>query len=295
MKKIKHPKADFTSSLLPQTRREQFKDLFKNEWKTLLALGFILFLFALPYLVLYAFRFFYAAFYSSALIEGGLDERTIQFNMIIFHALFDLGTIIPYSVLSLGLAGTMRVMSNLVYGEGVLFKDDFINGIKKAWKAYLFAAIIFGLVKAVYSFGSNYLTFEGSTLSAILNGVLVIVVYLFVVPTMMLMLELNSTYNITFINNIQASFKFTVLTLIPTGLFSIGLFFVLYLSNISQLFIIILIISILIIVIVPIYLLLWKLFIAHIFDKFINVHDYLEFYRKGLAKQEGENHGDNHI
>jgi len=282
--KTKYSQENFTAALLPSTRRAQFKDLFKNEWKTLLGIGFWLFIFAIPYILFYCGRFVGTEFYLSALQEEGLDEKTIGFSNIVFQLIFDGANIIPYICFAIGLAGTNRILSNLIYNEGVLFKDDFITGIKKNSKSYIICAVIFAFSKALYRFGTGYLALNTSVMNSILSGVLIIAIYLIIVPILMYSVELNARYNMAFKNLVKASATFSLITIIPTGIFSIFLFFVLYLALIAQLFVIILIIIIITIVILPFYILLWRLYIAYAFDKHININDYPDFYRRGLSK-----------
>jgi len=284
MKKIKYSDKNFTSKLLPATRKEQFKDLFKNEWKTIFSIGFLLLVFAIPYIGLYGFRYVVSSFYMSALKDGGASEETIGFNFIIFRLIFDAGNIIPYSIFAIGLSGCSRIFSNLIYGEGILFKEDFNLGVKKYWKTYLVGAIAFTVFKLMFRLITGLLQYLNSTGFSIIYGVAIIAMYLFIVPVIMYMVVLNTRYNITFRNNFRTASSFTLMTIIPVGIFTILLFFVLYLPLIAQLFVIILVIGIITMFIVPIYILLWRLYIAHVFDKHINQQQYPDFYRKGLSK-----------
>ena len=51
-KRSKYRSGDFTENDLPLTRRRQFLDILKNDWKTLLLLGVILFFVSIPYLTI---------------------------------------------------------------------------------------------------------------------------------------------------------------------------------------------------------------------------------------------------
>ena len=57
-KRNKYRKDDFSINDLPLTRRKQFFDIFKNDWKTLLLLGLILLLFSIPYLAIDGIHWF---------------------------------------------------------------------------------------------------------------------------------------------------------------------------------------------------------------------------------------------
>jgi len=284
MKKNKYSDKNFNVSLLPSTRKEQFKDLMKNEWKTILGIGFILFLFAIPYIGLFVFRFVASEFYMSALINGGVEDSVIAFNFVIFRLIFDAANIISYCIIGVGLAGASRVFFNLIYGEGILFKDDYISGIKKNYKTYIIAAIIYSIFKTLFRLVSGLLSLTNTTGYSILYGVLIIVTYVFIVPVIFMMVNLNTLYKIKISNNFKTSSSYVLTSFIPIGLFTILLFFVLYLPLIAQLFIIILIICIITIFVVPIYLLVWKLYLAYLFDRNINETQYPDFYKKGLSK-----------
>mgnify|MGYP003297642874 CR=1 FL=1 len=284
MKKIKQAENDFSEALLPSTRRQQFKDLLKNEWKTLLTIGLLLLLFSLPYIGIYIFRYISASLYTSYLFDGGYTEHQVSFNLMIFHLIFDGFNIVSYVSISICLAGVFRVLDNLVLGEGILFKDDFILGIKKNWKSFVVCGVIFALIKALYRFSTNFFNYDGSTGKTILTGLMIIIVYLFLIPVLIYSVSLRSKYKITINNTFKAASKFSIVTIIPFGIFTILLFFVLYFSLIAQVFILGILICIIVVLVVPIYVLLVHLYVTFVFDKYINQYDYPDIYRKGLSK-----------
>ena len=281
-KSINH---EFTYQDLPRNRRSQFLDILKNEWKTLLMIGLWLLIGAIPYIVIFVGRFLGYSFLLGAYQEAGLSQEEINLRLVIFNLIVDGVNVISFVALAIPLAGSSRVFKNLVYGEGILFKDDFIKGIKENVLMYIVLCFVFGVIKSGVTYLINFSNTNGNTVYLILSGFLLIAFYIFIVPSMALFANLKQTYQITFINAVKASIKMSIVSLLVVLLFVIPLYFAQYISFIAILFVGILLICIIFMILGPLYLLLWKLYIAYLFDKYINSTSYPDFYHKGLAKE----------
>ena len=282
--KNKNLSHDFGYENLPSDRKAQFFDIFKNEWKTLFLIGLWLLVGALPYIVVFVFRFFGYSFMVSACQEAGLSEADTNMRLVFFNLIVDAINVLSYVALSFVLAGSSRVFRNLIFNDGVLFKDDFIRGIKDTWLSYFIICIIFGVIKSGVNFAINISNQTGNMTTLILSGVLLISFYVVIAPMMAFMVEMNQIYQITLLNNLKASIKMSLINVLIVFLFALPLYFAQYISFIAILFVDILIICIMFLILGPIYLLLWKLFVISRFDKYINQSDYPDFYRKGLSK-----------
>lgn len=276
---------EFTYQDLPRSRRSQFSDIFKNEWRTLLLIGLWLLISAIPYLVVFVGRFLGYSFLLGAYQEAGISQEEINLRLVIFNLIVDAVNIFSFIVLAIPLAGSSRVFRNLVYGEGILFKDDFIKGVKDNVLMYIVLCFIFGAIKSGVNYLINFSNMNGNMFYLIMSGFLLIAFYLLIVPALALFANLKQTYQITFMNAVKTSIKMSIVSFIVVLLFAFPLYFAQYISFIAVLFVGVLLICIIFLILGPLYLLLWKLYIAHLFDKYINSTSYPDFYRKGLAKE----------
>ena len=124
-KRSKYRKDDFTVDDLPNSRGKQFFDIFKNDWKTLLLLGIILFLFSLPFLTVEFIHWFITSNLPTQLRNQGIDDATIYSSLQLTEVFYEVALILTNLIITIPLAGTANVLKRLVHGEGVLFKDDF--------------------------------------------------------------------------------------------------------------------------------------------------------------------------
>ena len=283
---IKLSKNDFDSSLLPTTRRAQFKDILNHEYRTLLLLGMWLLIFAIPFIFLQSFSNIFIYTYLNK-NGGGLtleEAKSFELTVTIFK---DILLIVTYMIFSIGLAGSIRIIRNLVYGEVIFFKNDFILGIKKYWKIALFNSFVFGLFKGstnVLSYlVNNYGSYEYLHL---LNGFAIGFFYILIIPIIYFAVSLSITYELTFLKTFTISLRFTLVNLLISLAFSSILFAMSFIYYIGILLVVDLILIISIVFICPLYILIWHLFVTSKFDKFINEKQFPAIYKKGLIKGE---------
>lgn len=274
---------DFSYNNLPLHRRGQFLDIIKNEWKTLLLLGLWFLIAAIPYIVIYALKFYGYSFLLGAYQEAGISEEEIYNNLLIYNLIADSVNVISYIPFAIVFAGASRIYRNLIYDEGILFKEDFIKGIKTMFKYYIVIMLIYGVIKIGVNFTVNMSNLTGDIFTLILSGFLLIAFYVVIVPSLSFICNLQQIYKISIFNSIRSSVKMTFSSIFIAFLFVLPLYFVQYISIIAVLLFEILILIMIVLLIIPVYLLGWKLFVAYLFDKFINLDNYPDFYRKGLA------------
>ena len=152
MAKTKVAKQDFLEENLPQTRKDQFFDILKNQYKVVLFVGLMLLVFFLPIL---AFSIFKSIMIGKAYALYDLGEATVEQvnDAVIFNTLISDGAnLLLYPILFVGVGGVLRIIRQLVYGEPVVFRFDFNKGIKDNFKTFLLIGLFVALLKLLISF-----------------------------------------------------------------------------------------------------------------------------------------------
>lgn len=280
-KRQKYRVDDFSLAKLPDNRFKQFFDIFKIEWKTLLLLGCILLLFSLVFIVLEVLHTFVASNLPSQLrADGGTEEQIINAQRLV-EIIYNAILIPVFMIISVGLSGIARVLQRMVYGEGILLKDDFLHGIKINFKQYLILSLIYGVIRWIVVFNFYYIG-TVMALGEIVQGTSMGVFYLLIVPILLFMFAQSIIYDIKIWTNFKNSSKIAIASFFPMLIFGgilLGLFF---LNFIWDPFIKMGIEIAIILLIAPIYLLSLLLYSVSRFDLFINRDNYPQAYRKGL-------------
>lgn len=303
-KKIKEKKAkkvvpDFLKEQLPNTRRKQFFDIIKNEWRTILLLGAILVLFFTPFIVSNIFESGFMNGSAKAIkeameAEGKTSEEilfVIKNQMTSIHLLFTAINIICFMVFSLGLAGVTRVIKCLAFGEGVIFKSDFFAGIKKYWKPFLVVSFFAGLFYFLMTYVSsiiNPLSSDNKGLGVV-SGLTIGFYFAILIPLFLFSLAQASLYNMPFFKNLGNSMRFVMNKYYLVIIFSVILYAIYLLTYIVYPIIMVISFIAVIILFIPSFVLAFHLFALSLFDKYINKDYYPSIYRKGLYTKEIDN------
>lgn len=150
LKRYKIAKQDYEASMLPQTRRAVFLDVFKLQWRKLLILGGILVLFVLPLIILNLLRDGYAIGLFYSVEQAGEDVKNqAGFQLLFADVWKSVLQIIPFMVYSIGLSGVMRVLRQFAWGENVYIPTDFGRGVKDNFRPMLLLSFLAGAVLAV--------------------------------------------------------------------------------------------------------------------------------------------------
>ena len=280
-KRSKYRSEDFTENDLPLTRGSQYFDIFKHEWKTLLLIGVVLFLFSLLYLAVDFFHWFIARNLPDQLLSQGSTEEEIYAALQFTEMMYEVALVIATLILMIPLAGISRVFKRMIHGEGLLFRADFLEGIKMNIIHFLILGFIYAFlrfsVQFVYIFVENV-----PYLAEITRGITMGVMYGLFFPIIIFMFAQDSIYKMNLWTNFKNSYQLTIRSILVMLLFSFiifGVYFMRYIQNIilkESLY------TILIIGFAPYYLLAISSFTMSRFDKFINQEYYPEIYRKGL-------------
>ena len=263
---------DYSKAMLPRTRKAQLGDCFKMSYSVILKCGLMLLVFFAPMI---AFSFF-MDFYYVSLLSHATEE--VEQTILIFHYLYNAGLILFSYVALLGLSGVIRVLRNLIWGEGVFFHQDFTSGIKEnAGKNTIFAVIFSIFYAGAYVVYSLFPTAIISLFGLFLFALVFLPIYFWI-------MFLNNTYDSKFGQLLRNSLLFYIRTigwtlvgiLMPLSL--VGLYFIPF--NLIWLKYIILVLFV--VFIFPIIVLIMNLYTTSKFDVYINKENYPDYFMRGL-------------
>lgn len=286
MKKIVYSEKEFDSSMLPSSRKAQFKDICRHSYRLLLSFGLIMLAFAIPYIVSYIFRIIANVGMSSLLTKREVEGQEMAMSLIWLTMLFDFINIPCYIVFAIGLSGYSLIFRNLIFGDGVLYWLDFKKGIKDQGKYYVIAASIFGIFKLIVNFLCNYSTLVSNTFLNIFAGILIVLFYLLIVPSLFYFVVNHTLYEMKIFFGFSNAIRVTLSTLFVSSLFGLSLYFVKYVNLLPFPYLKILIIMCLIALIFPFFHLVFLLFSISSYDRLINEKYHKSIYHKGLSTYE---------
>lgn len=286
-RKPKVAKIDFTEASLPHSRRDVFRDVLKNRWKDLLKLGALLLLFSLPLLVFGAVGEINAANIYAEYKNGAISAETCASEVAASNGAFALIKIIGYLIFSVGIAGSARVLRQIIWDEPLFFSEDFKDGIKIYGGQFALAMFLYGLCAYTAVFFSSA---TNGILYAIALGLGVFIL----LPAMFFWLSERTVYASRIGENIRNGFMFYVRTLFK----SIGMLLLAFLPFILEyvleffgLYNFIFKYSYLLIctfLFLPLGIMLWLLYTYSVFDKYINAELFPEILHKGFYPLETE-------
>lgn len=274
-------------SKLPVTRRRQLLYLLKTQWKVLLLCGVVVLLFSLP---LHASAI-YDDLYSNMLIaqkaagEITAEQQTSLYST--FSYIRWLAEIAFYLIFSVGLAGIVRIIRQLAYGEKIKFGNDFVTGIKQNAPQYLAVTLFFAVVRVAILYCLN------SASVRILGDILFGYSLIFLIPLGLYMTVVIAVYSNRLFGNLKTSFSVLI-----RGIFrSIGIVILLIIPFIFQLIpyfgVVVHIVSRCVTSLAfGVIALIWVLFALSRFDVLINYEQHPELVGKGLFKDTEQNKSD---
>lgn len=286
-RKPKVAKNDFTGDNLPHSRRDVFRDVLKNRWKDLLKVGALLLLFSLPLLVFGAVGEINAANIYAEYKNGAISAETCASEVAASNGAFALIKIIGYLIFSVGIAGSARVLRQIIWDEPLFFFEDFKDGIKIYGGQFALAMFLYGLC-------SYTAVFFSSAANGILYAIALGLGVFILLPAMFFWLSERTVYANRIGENIRNGFMFYVRTLFK----SIGMLLLAFLPFILEyvleffgLYNFIFKYSYLLIctfLFLPLGMMLWLLYTYSVFDKYINAELFPEILHKGFYPSETE-------
>ena len=281
--KAKYSEKDFEMSNMPSNRARQFFTIFRIEWKTLLLLNLLILIFFIPYFAIEILRWSVCDSYYQSIVATSTnidqDYAVMKFYIDMVYAGIML---FIYPLISICMAGVIKVIQRCVYIEGVLFKEDFFLGIKKNWKQFVGISIIYGLFKALLQFNISFCNINVGIASSIFQGVSIAIFYGVIAPILLFTTSNVATYKMSVFTGFSNAFKMFIKKFYISLLFSLVLYGLTYLDLIPNIIIRVFVCSGVILIISSLFVLAWYLFSVSIFDAYLNKDNYPEIYRKGL-------------
>ena len=270
---------DFRKENLPSNRKELFFDCIKQRFGLIMLLAFVLFLFALPLLLVSFSKDAY-------LVSIGLafDKKEItqaNYDQMYFMAI-NLGSLISipcFLLFSVGLAGALRVIRQLVWQEGIFFKEDFFDGIKLNFKHYLIYGFIFGVCYYI----SNISTLIPLQNIEILKALPFIITFVIILPIILFAIVQSQIYSLTIKQEMKNGFFFLIKTFFTTFIATAFVAIPLTFDLIPIFFLKMLAVIIYVLFILPFIILGVFLYINSQLDKYLNKEHFPDIYRKGLV------------
>ena len=272
---------DFTEDKLPSNRKEVFFDCFKIRFGSFIKLGLLLLLFALPLIILGFVKDTMIFNMAQAYTQGDIsEEEAIAYNNFTYIGYYAI-EIICFMIFSLGLAGALRVIRQIVWGEGLFFGQDFFDGIKLNAKHYLVYFFLFGLFNFLgrVALISNI---QQEILKALPIGMSLSV---FLPPLLYSLIE-TQIYTLKVTQEYKNGFILYIKTFPKTILATFIMCLPLFLDLINMFVLKHLIYMLFILLIFPFMLMGEFLYFNSQLDKYINKEQFPEIYDKGIYRKE---------
>ncbi len=147
---------EYARSTLPTNRWQLFFDIFKGNFGKLVKINLLMLLFFIPTIAVvifglivnestgltYPFGANLGIGYPAEPMQQGLSEMLVFYNDITLNFLLTISMLIA----SVGLAGGMYVIRNMVWTEGIFVANDFWRGVKLNYKNALQTTLFFCIV-----------------------------------------------------------------------------------------------------------------------------------------------------
>lgn len=182
-------KLDFTEEMLPNNRKAQFFTILANRKTLLFKAGLITLLFFVPLLIVLSFKtvcvYQLYAQYQAETITYEYLQQYLSYTNLLASLVY-----VPCAVVaSIGLAGLNRLVHQLIFGEGILFKEDYVLGIKNNWKQYAVYTFVLAMVYVI----GRLLLFRYS--ENVVSVVLFFVLCIIAVPYYLVLLMYSNVYS----------------------------------------------------------------------------------------------------
>ena len=287
---------------LPTTRKAQYWDIIKTQFNNLTKVNLLTMLFCLPLLFIVIFLI-----PSSSTVAGsdynfvgnigigypGYTDSIIQAEIEVLSAeLFMYLLMIPaLAIAGPGIAGLMRVLRNMVWGEPVSIRVDFWKGLKEDWKQYTLLTTLIGIFlhAMVYNISSQHIATLAGELTWVhtLGYVLSIIAIVLLVMMLIYLMPMITMYRNKFFVHVKNSILLLIAMLPMTILMTAIVGVVILLTQLSVLGVYVsMLLFIFGFALLP---LMWTTYVQYVMDKHINVREHNKAYNRGLYKAtEGE-------
>ena len=280
MAKNKEKTRDFEKGDLPSNRVEVFFDSIKMRYSVIFKIGILLLLFSLPFLIASFFKDSYLLSIETSLNSEEITETQYNSYLLMATRIYCWVCIPCFALISLSLAGSIRIIKNLVWQDPIFFKQDFIDGIKANAMRYIVYSLFIGLI--------HYL----SRMAILLNLNVPIISYLpsaislgVFLPVVLFNFVQSQIYNISLLQEVKNGFLLYIRTFFTTFAATIiasapiGFYFIsfIYVKAVVEI--------IYVVFILPIVLLGELLYFFSKLDRFVNKEHHPEIYDKGIVRK----------
>ncbi len=222
----------YARSTLPGNRWELGWDVFRNNMGKMVGINMLMLLFMLPLFIILFLRYtniqYYAMMmpfsqnigvgYPAAPMYPGIVEQiylTANQSTLIYLP-------IAAAVASVGIAGGMYVMRNMVWSEGVFVGTDFWTGVKKNFIVVFLSTLLYSVLLLMSILSISYGNYINATAnSSWLITVAIIVSYVmlaFFTIVYLFMISFGVTYELKFKSLLKNS-AIMAIALVPTNIF----------------------------------------------------------------------------
>ncbi len=294
---------DYARNSLPTSRWSLFWDIFKGNLGKLCKINLLTAIFFIPLFMViimssmalgsmgqtYPFGANLGIGYPAQPDLIGLPEWMVLQN----HFYLYLGIIVSMFIASIGLAGGMYVIRNMIWTEGVFVGSDFWRGVKRNYKNALQATLFFSII-----FTGTMLTIDNVQYALSVGGaswisvfrVLAYILLIFGAMMTLWMIAMGVNYNIGFFAMLKNSTIFA-LSMLPQSLFFGGLAILPFLLLRSSGILLMIGIFLTLTMSFSFALLVWLNFGQWTFDKFINPRIEGAKVNRGIYKKEEKKDG----
>jgi len=282
--KLRYSTTGYNKNNLPTTRRQQLKDFITKDFRLIARFALILFLALVPEILLFMFKNSSISSIVLAYNNGEITSAESKGLLSGVFLIYDAIQFVTIFIIFFVVCGLLRAFRVMFWNEGLFLKSDFFTGIKKNIKR----TIIYSLVVAMLLFVKDQIYYWLCNInfggSGIINGLISVIIILFVLPILFLMMELDNYYNYSRGDCFIVAFKLFMRKFLIYVAFFAPLLLA-YLINFINPIIWVIVVAILALITPAILLLTNHAFTLDLFDKLINT-TLTEVLNKGLYKEE---------
>lgn len=271
---------DFDKTKLPNNRFQVFFDILKNRSNVLINLGLVILVCSIPFIVVNVLY----NLLSTNISKMSLSTDEMYGQLLTILNLKNLLYIPCLIILAFGLSGCYQIIRRLVFYENMLFKSEFIKGIKSNYWHFFFTLTVIGLFNFLIQTVLFMKTNMNSTYYKLALCILIVMIILFI-PIAIIIFSHTTLYNLPFIYRIKNGLLISILKfyyMIPLGILNLGLILI----TLIKVDIVYIFSLVFLPLISPFIIMLNTLVCNNVFDKYINKENYKEIYKKGIANNE---------
>ena len=278
--------SDITKNELPKNRTEVFFDCIKLRPLVFFKTGIIVFLGFMPFLIIDFLREATVIKVFAAVSDGALAAENAERMIRSYMTLFSLFDILSFIIAGVMLAGATRVISRLVWSEGVFFMQDLADGVRSNG---LFFAVI-GLIAGLFTFLFTAAQGAGEFYDKALVAIKYAAAILFAPIAIFALME-TVIYKLGAFAKIKNAAVLYLKTLPTTLLMLAAIVAPYYLCYIGNMLVRYVALSVFLLFFAPMLLAGAFLYSSYVFDKFINKDHFPELYDRGVLgrREEKEN------